>query len=360
MSDCADGIDTEPLPPLYERWVGELLGGGVPRETEATCSDCAMCSPSAPEGDATHFHPNVKCCSHVPVLANYLVGRILQDHGAVAGRASTLARIRARAAVTPLGLGRPRAYSALSREGGPESFGRSRALLCPHYQRESDDCGIWKHRDAVCSTWFCKHVRGAVGFTFWSSALRPLLSAVEIALARWCVVEIGVGERALARLFAPPSPERAGREIDGVVDEEAYGAVWGDHRGREEELFVDCARRVEPLRWSDVLTIGGSELRARAEVARNAYRRLLSTDLPSHVRAAPIRILEGDRDRVHLATYTEFDSIDVPRALLDVLPRFDGRAMAEVVEELARDGTEIDAEMLRTLVDFGILETPRK
>ena len=31
------------LPPLYHAWMADLLTGPIPRESNATCHDCAMC-----------------------------------------------------------------------------------------------------------------------------------------------------------------------------------------------------------------------------------------------------------------------------------------------------------------------------
>ena len=86
--------ESEPLPPLYANWLAELLGGPVPRESRATCDHCAMCSAEGPAAAAVgshsyYFDPNVKYCSFVPDLPNFLVGRILSDDdpAALPGRA---------------------------------------------------------------------------------------------------------------------------------------------------------------------------------------------------------------------------------------------------------------------------------
>lgn len=36
-------------PPLYGRWLGELLAGGISRKMRTTCDNCAMCV----KGDGT-------------------------------------------------------------------------------------------------------------------------------------------------------------------------------------------------------------------------------------------------------------------------------------------------------------------
>ena len=155
------------LPPLYAGWVEELLSGPVPEETRATCHNCAMLpreSDGAP--DVLHFHPATKCCTFVPLLPNFLVGRILADSdpAGASGRRSVLERLRAADGVSPLGLDVPRRYGFLYGHNG--GFGRTPSMRCPHYlETEGGLCGVWKHRNSICSTWFCKHDRGAAAST---------------------------------------------------------------------------------------------------------------------------------------------------------------------------------------------------
>ncbi|HLN49881.1 MAG TPA: hypothetical protein VK251_10275, partial [Steroidobacteraceae bacterium] len=113
-----------------------------------TCDDCAMC---AHAGDAhgpsrQFFSATVKCCSYVPELANFLVGRILSDTDAAAqaGRSTVNDRIAAGLGVTPLGLQQSAVYSQLYR-GSDAAFGRSQALRCPHFLEDGGRCGIWRH-----------------------------------------------------------------------------------------------------------------------------------------------------------------------------------------------------------------------
>ncbi|HYL82493.1 MAG TPA: hypothetical protein VEU07_16870, partial [Candidatus Acidoferrum sp.] len=69
-----------PLPPLYGRWMDDLLPGPIPRETAATCDDCAMWpGPGDQPRSDFFFLPETKCCTYIPTLPNYLVGRILED-----------------------------------------------------------------------------------------------------------------------------------------------------------------------------------------------------------------------------------------------------------------------------------------
>jgi hypothetical protein len=178
-----DHKKSSPLPPLYANWFDDLLGGDIPSETRATCSDCAMCEsrPTPKNPGVNFFNAQSKCCTYLPLLPNFLVGMILndQDPAMATGRASIEKRLDAGLAVTPRGLEWPLKMRAEYTQMEPSAFGQTQSLRCPHYVNEQGGlCGIWKYRNSICSTWFCKYVRGAVGKEFWETA-KVLLQAIE-------------------------------------------------------------------------------------------------------------------------------------------------------------------------------------
>ena len=125
-------LQASPLPSLYAAWIDTLLAGPIPHETEATCDDCAMCAPAGAPADVSDvfFDPRTKCCTYIPTLVNYLVGRLLadEDPAFAAGRATVEARLRAGVAVTPLGLEQTPTFAALYESTALNSFGRSPSL----------------------------------------------------------------------------------------------------------------------------------------------------------------------------------------------------------------------------------------
>ena len=156
-------VAPSPLPPLYAAWMEELLTGPLPIEEHATCSDCAMTMPAGGASGEGSFDSATKCCTYQPRLPNFLLGRILGGPRGP-GRTSVEKRIAAQLGVTPLGIARPPVYGAIFGAAMPGGFGRTPSLLCPHYVDEGGGlCGIWQNRNATCSTWYCKHVRGSVG-----------------------------------------------------------------------------------------------------------------------------------------------------------------------------------------------------
>jgi hypothetical protein len=319
------------------------------------------------ESQSYYFSSGVRCCSYVPNLHNFLVGRILSDTDAdlELGRASVQRRIAERIGVTPLGLAQPPVYSLLY-NNSERGFGRSRTLLCPHYIEDGDRCGIWRHRDSTCTTWFCKHVRGRVGEAFWRDSFHQLLLTVEKDLARWCALELPLGDDALQQLVGSASwsseVETVTEEsLDNKVDEKSYARMWGEWLGREHEFFVRCAEMVVPLSWAEVLAISGPQARAYARLTEQAFRRLTSDETPPALNAGSFELVQIQRGRIRVKTYSAYDPLDIPSTLLELLPYFDGRPTKDVLAAIAEErGINLDAALVRKMVDFGLLSVPAK
>lgn len=348
----------------------QLLAGPLPQERDATCDECAMlATDEAVEQPSStiFFNPQTKCCSYIPSIPNYLVGRILADEDAsfAAGRGSVEERLRAGVCVSPLGVDAPPNFQALYGQSGDTLFGRSLTLRCPHYLAEAGGrCGVWKHRASVCATWYCKHERGETGLRFWRT-MHQLLSTVEQSLARWCVLELEIGTEALAELFPLAKPSGKpnaidARALDGAADPARSRALWGEWAGRDTAFYRECARLVDALDWSGVTAICGAEVKVFARLVRDAYALLTSAELPERFKVGALRIVGMNHDTCTVTTYSNYDPLDVPKQLLEVLGYFDGRPAREAlsaIEEVA--GLRLDRTLVRKLVDFGVL-TPVK
>lgn len=311
------------------------------------------------------FDPDVKCCSYLPSLANFTVGQVLldDDPAAAHGRASVRARIGKGLGVTPLGLWAAPGYDLLYRFGSTHGFGHSRRLRCPHYVEDSGGCGIWRHRNAVCATWFCKHVRGEAGFRFWES-VRQLLSTIELELSRWCVLELDVGARALERLFAP-APRSSPAEGDTLTladleDRPAAAtdpALWGRWAGREADFYAECARLAAGFDLAEVRRRCGPAVRIAEELVRASWERLVAPAPPDRLRVRRLTVVAMSHAACRVSTYSGLDPLEMPRALFDVLPYFDGRPSVEVLRAI-RDsgGPALGRGLVHKMVDFGVLE----
>ncbi len=350
------GVDSEPLPAVYGRWIDELIGP-VPRESRAQCSECPMCATGGVASETKPFHPSAKCCTYVPELPNYLVGAALAEESAPNGQLSLEIRIRHQTAVTPLGIGvvpmLRLAYEAVA----DQAFGASEALRCPHYDESgAGSCGIWKHRNAECATWFCRHVRGRIGAALWA-ALRAFLKAVEAALSSWAALEAGLPTRELLRCLAYRRLAAAERLSVELV--RGWGGtrseLWGTLAGREREFFASTAAKVQPLSLPDVLAVCGTEGRVAADGVRHAFAQAACTDLPSRLRPAPHRVLSADGPVATVATYGRFDSLGIATDLLHALLARGPLALADAARLAGRGDSVRGLAAVRMLVDHGVL-----
>ena len=352
------------LTPLYSRWMDELLGAPIPRETKATCDDCCMCAkPGEVTGcDDRYFAPDIKCCSIVPELSNFLVGGILSssdlDDDARQGRDSILRRIAEAPVVTPLGLGQSPLFKLVYEN--QDAFGRSPTLRCPHYVQDSGRCGIWRHRGAVCVTWFCKHTRGAVSHAFWRDGLERLLEIIERNLAAWCISELDIGIDALLDLYGATSdarpPALTPAQLEDRPDRDRQRRLWGKWSGREQEFYIQCARLVEPLSCNKVIEICGSQARIQADITRNAYEKLVSVEIPPALKVGSFQLVQITSGTSRVRSYSELDPLDVPAAVMETLGYFDGRPTQQALQAIAADkAIQLDPSLVRKLCDFQLL-----
>lgn len=342
------------LSSLYTTWIERLLAGPIPPETKATCDDCAMLpAPGASTNEGVFFHPQTRCCTFEPTLVNYRAGMILSDDDPdlAEGRRTVEERLRTRVAATPWGM-LPSARFLLLYTNGPGNFGRAPALGCPHQIEGS--CGIWRHRPATCTTWFCKHVRGATGHEFWKD-LAELLREVDRQLGLWCALEMGANAGPLARILEEPRKLEAS-ELGGEIQEDDYKALWGGWVGREAEFYRGCAGLMHQLGWDDVTRICGPRVTILSRLVRERYGKLTSEAPPERPVMGLIQIEGTASGKYRVVTYSTYDPLLIPAGLAALLPHFDGRPADDVLEEIrVQRGVRLDPALLRRMADFRVL-----
>ena len=363
------------LPPLYARWIDELLQRQIPEESKATCSECAMCrTQDSPPPQEVRFNDATKCCTYHPDIPNFLAGAILidRDLSAAEGKRRLRERMKAAALVRPQGiypsLEENARYSALS-----QNFGADVSMLCPYYIAESGgQCGIWKHRNARCATWFCKHNRGAVGRDFWRT-LKELIAAIEQYLSLWCIQRLEVGTPEFRDLFSLNiSPDlqtfqrrqeflyRSALPAEHLTSQEAERIkrqMWGSWLYREEIFYMQCATVVDGFDWRKIMELENPVIQSHSVALQEAFAQLTTSDLPEFLKPGVFQSLPLGENGVRVWAYSQYDPVDLPEWALRVLPYFDGRPTEEV---LAWVQTHSDLPVTRDLVflmhDYGILK----
>ena len=353
--------------PIHARaWLDDALEGKpLPSEVAATCDSCVMVPPEGVAYDKSsgYFRPDSKCCTFVPVLANFLVGGLLTDANPALGegQARVRERIASRVGVTPLGVRPTPGEDALYARVGDESFGRTTTLRCPYFVAEGGGCSVWSYRNGICASWFCKHVRGAISRQFWDS-LRDYLLEAERQLAIHCLLEVGfdgvAGVAALSDAIGQSPQQSTAHELDDTMDDREYAELWGEWAGREFELYEATAKVYAGLGMADVRRVGGAKLELRRRLMRERHTEVLTMKVPERLEVRPFQLVASTDGgaKVRVVTYLPCDPVLIPSALLPALVRFDGRPTGEVVSEIAQEhGMVLDETLLVQLVDFQIL-----
>ncbi len=358
------GGTVKSLPAVYAHWLEEIIQCSLPKESESTCDNCVMCSPSGDpvNSDQFFFDNKSKCCTYTPTLSNFMVGAILDDTtpSMTKGKGPLVERIDKGLGVDPLAVHPPPAYKLLYRHS-QRAFGRNSTLRCPHLDTASGTCTVWPYRDPTCATWFCKHLRGKIGQTFWKTVL-SLLNAVTEEMSLWCVLQLNLGDEALALIDSVRERGTSGEnlapnELDGRLDAKTARKIWGRWWKRQPAFYMECARMVSTLNFHEVERICGPEILVSCRLVKLAHDKLQETHIPTHLRIGHFQVEDATVDTVRVWSYSRFDPLDLPVPVFMALSYFDGRPTEEAVAMVEHDlGTCLDDQSLRMLIDFGMLE----
>lgn len=342
------------LPAVYDHMLPAFFDRPAPEETRATCDSCAMCNKAEgaiPSG--VLFRPDVKCCSYHPKLPNFLVGAILAEGGEGAQRIA--AKIARRVAVTPQWIAAPQKFLVLYEAARESSFGRSTALICPYF--EQGRCTVWKNRESVCATYFCKYEQGAVGKAFWTK-MRAYFNWVERVLSEHAV-------KVIAPELTEPHVARLRLSIEDLEDrppsQESYSSCWGVWKGREKDFYAASHRVIADLLRDDYERI------VHDERGRELFAAVLAShDDVSEPKLAERLVVNPEMKKLRFAngvavtTYSVYDTLFLADPLLTVLEKL--RADETLKEGLARldrdEDIRIEESLLLMLQQHRILVVP--
>jgi hypothetical protein len=341
------------LPEIYQKILPKLFSEEIAEETQATCGSCPMtlgCEKAMAKIPLQGFHPSTKCCSYQPGHVNYLVGGLLSDQSPLMaeGKKRMLARIEQRLGL-PYGVGAPRDLKALY-EAAQEGRAAAKAeLVCGFYAKESGGtCTIWKHREAVCSTFFCKHDRGADGRRFWL-AVKDFLELVEDQVSRYATYRVS------SELFHRSEIKL---QEDSDSDEMTYEEVWGEFLGREADFYRSTYEIVQSLDQNILEKIIGLDGMVESDRLSAAKALLDRGALPKRLKLSQVvESFAVDDQHYAVMGYLKSDALLVPKDLFDALSEFKTEDEIGTVLDLiaAKYRVQLDEPMLRRLVEHRIL-----
>ena len=295
-----------------------------------------------------------------------MVGAILLDESSenAEGRRRILEKIQQRRGVTPLAVNAPAKYTLLYKNSR-EFFGRSPSMRCPYYIEDGGGlCSVWKYREAVCSTYFCKHVSGADGKKFWMS-LKSYLALVEVNLARSSVFKLFpdylVSGRHLTDLYSDVIHQS---ELDDTPPPAAvYEKTWGAWAGLEIEFFKESYRlalKLTPHEFEHVMGLDGDISLAALETS---MAEALAPKIPLKLKLNPdLKIQWTDRGSVVIGGYSELDALELPGESYALLREFKGTDDVKIVRKhlQAAHAADFSDELIRTFYHHRILVDPNE
>lgn len=308
------------------------------------------------DGDTGFFNPATKCCTYFPDLPNFLVGRaIANDNPGAAALRSIIDNDADERGGATLRTVQPNAkFATIYSHHRQEGFGHDPEMLCP-YAIESNGpsgplCGIWKQRNSVCSTWFCKHERGLTGVRFWQ-ALQGFLTRMEWALSWWAIAQV-LDDPGAAVSAGPP-------DIDIRVKISLRHDAWRLWKGSRTSFYEACSDAVETLSAEEAVVLAGMDGHMARLAMQKRFDALVSDEIPDRLRSSTYHVLKADGQRVTVQSRSCVEPFEAPAALLPLLHHFDGRSTAETLESIRQETrVRLDPKLVRRLHDFGILETP--
>ncbi|MDF1660452.1 MAG: hypothetical protein P1V97_01685 [Planctomycetota bacterium] len=299
------------LPPLYEQLLDDFFHNESPKESLANCSQCPMLAPKNPldPSSALVFNKASKCCTYHPDLVNFFVGALFKDpHSSLeTGRQRLRMKLAKRALVSPLGIG------ALWKEDleGPRSegfqFGRSQHRLCPYYESEGGLCSIWRYRESVCATWFCRHDAGADSLHFWS-LLQDYLEDIDTLISREALKHVAPELEEGARAAWLKRSSLSNHESEQSPSEAEYAKLWQSWAGREEEFYIACFDWSQSLNSADLKRLLGPIGQDCLADIQSAYQQVRQPQRPDHLKLNPmLEVIQGNDTELLVRSYSEFD-----------------------------------------------------
>lgn len=239
-----------------------------PEEKRVTCNAC----PKVCDAD---YHPQYRCCTYHPRLANFMLGFALDDPDT---RPHVLSVIENGFAL-PEGLQHtPGQYRASLRQNVTKDFGKDSRVLCRFLEVESGRCGMYLYRNSVCSTFFCHNDHGEEGRNFWER-LQYLAGQIESALAQWAMEELGLASPDYFRRFDSLAEDLDSVEADGGGwSADCRRLLWGPWFGREETFYREAAALIRREKDRLFELAGEREIGAPA-IYEETFRLSLDADL---------------------------------------------------------------------------------
>lgn len=340
----------------FDIWMATLPMS--PIEHGATCERCAMIPYDAeprPETTTFSFRSDVKCCTYMPSLPNFLAGGVIMEQRSLHAKEVLASRIDFGSGVTPLYVERTALFAHVY-DAARSAFGRSASLRCPYFD-DNGRCGIWAHRDSTCFTWFCKHGRGKLGWEYWD-AVRTYFQHVEQSLAIHAALSLGVSPSTIGKSMQYHRTASGERVVSEIVECEraSLGPLPSSYNEDWSLYFADCARFIRSQSTIELFKVLGSKGQALRLVVEERAKALTEGSWPSRMKLGKFSIKRLKTGFYQLISFSENDPVAVSSDMWDYLSLLDDTTLDDLIRNAPSSTREqLTPQVIRTLMDYGIL-----
>ena len=176
------------IPKYYHQLFSSELLNFPMIEKRADCSKCSLAEGRSPDKRA--YLPHLKCCTFHPFKPNYVLGQILLDKNIpVEVKLRIETKIEELDFAIPIGMLAPLNFQLDFSKRKAGDFGNRADWLCPYYDTQKNNCGVWDYRTSVCTSFHCLSSYGKLGFEFWEK-LEDFMSYLEMTLMEEILLEL--------------------------------------------------------------------------------------------------------------------------------------------------------------------------
>jgi hypothetical protein len=350
----------EYVPAFYHRLLPSFFEKEIPAEVFAICGNCPMTASDKAEMDreiSRPFSPESKCCTFIPRIPNYFAGAVFTDPETKAGRDLLRNRIKGRRGIFPHGIYPDKKYRLLYEFGRKNGFGKSTLLKCPYFLPGEFNCSLWKYRESICATWFCKYLGGEAGREFWNG-MRDFFKLVQEKLVEHAIRELGL-------TVVPPFGDDEQLSVEDLDDlpmhRLEYQRRWQQWEGREEEFYIRSFEIIRQIQVQDFTLILAPEYHDQLKSLEDKYFRMVT--IPDFLHVNPgydfEEVIPGTY-RIRMSSILDRNdtavtyAFDVPKSVIDSFR--DGKKTDYVLDELSvKSGIQLGKDMVIALFQHGIL-----
>lgn len=239
------------IPSLYQNLLpAEILNFRI-LEKKADCGNCSMSRENRGPRAKHTYRKDLKCCTFDPFMPNYLVGALLEDPRTTpAGLESLRKKMQSPTECLPIGLRAPSAFQHRFINRAEDEFGNREDWLCPYFDRKAQNCGVWRNRGNVCTSFYCFSDFGPKGIQMWE-AFGSVLHYVEMAMMEEVLVQMDFSPRQTSELLEWIDPSvMGGKKPRAEITASEAKRLWNLY-DNPEEFYRKSFKWVQSLKRED-------------------------------------------------------------------------------------------------------------